>query len=347
MRNIVCLTIALLMARAGYTQAKFTVNVDSRFEAISIFYTLATQDTLETKPTPSRYYRDFMQYFQDCKLHPALNWYRNLDSWDGYDIASLGIFLSKKAPFALIEPLERNYIRSSHLDTFLNRLNRFYKDCNVSAFIEQHQPLYREVCKAAEDTIRKSGILQDLERFYGSHQQAEFRIYLDLLNNLGNNAIVLNNPKYRGVRISRLAYLSEDTDSLTNESPVVFKPYINVVAHECSHVYLESFITTYHDRVYAIRKLFLETSNGKTLEEDEWENEADELVVRVAVACILKLKYGTEAGRKEIENQSFHFKWAKKLYQFFDQYITQRSRYKTIEDFYPEIIKWMEQEYKS
>lgn len=323
-----------------YGQRNFSVRIEPRMEAVSIFYTLATSDTLDIKPSPSTYYRDFKKYFKECKNHMSMEWYRKLDKWDGYDIASLGLFLTHGYPFSLEMKPHNDYIRSAPVDTFLFYFNKFYKDCDVKKFITEHQADDSLICKNAEDTIAKSKILNYVKSFFGAAQEGSFIIYLDLLNNIGNNAIPISGTKDR---ISRLAYLSDSSQHLTDDSPVVFIPHLNVISHECSHIYLNDFIPKYKERLYKIRNHFLKTTSGKILNENEWENELDELLVRVCVAKIMEIKFGQMAGMEEINNQSIHFRWAKPLYAFLgNYYCNDRKKYETFSDFYPELLNFLE-----
>lgn len=80
----------------SFAQENIQVKIDKRIEAISIFYTLATRDTLDIKPTPSKYCKDFDTNFDKCKNHQLLNWYQNLDTWDRF-VNMLRIQLNIKA----------------------------------------------------------------------------------------------------------------------------------------------------------------------------------------------------------------------------------------------------------
>ncbi|WP_417357555.1 DUF4932 domain-containing protein [Flavobacterium sp.] len=332
----------LLLPTLLWAQDNLDIKVDPRMEALSIFYTLATADTLDIKPTPSTYYRDVKLYFEPYKNHESLNWYRNLDAWDGYDMASLGLFLSVQYPFTItIEP-EVKYIRSSPPETFLYHFNKFYKDTDMYSFINKHKKLYQSVCQSTEDIVTTSGILNNIQSYYGTTVESKFVIYLDLLNNLGSNAISSNDPHFIKERMFRLAYLNDESKNLTDESPVLFTPYINVVTHEISHLFLKEFIPKYRQRLYKIRHLFLTTSSGEVLNESVWENELDELLVRVCTAHILAQKFGNEKGIEEINNQAKHFKLAKPLYDFFNSYLSNRTSFKEIDTFYPEIVQFLE-----
>lgn len=322
-------------------QENLEVKVDHRMEALSIFYTLATVDTMDFKPTPSYYYKDFKTYFDQYKNHKSLNWYRNLESWDGYDIASLGLFFSENYPFEIKTTPEVNYIRSSSEDVFLHHFNKFYKECKVKKFIKNHKKLYKSVCKSAKKSVKESGIIKKLQSFYGKSVEGKFIIYIDLLNNMGNNAIPSNNVNFKDNRMFRLAYLNDKNKNLTNESPVIFTPYLNVVTHEISHLFVQDFLQNYKNDLSKIKTLFLTTSKGEKLDESKWENELDELIVRVCTAKIMEQKFGKEKGLKEIENQSRHFKLAIPLFNFFENYVLNRHKYKSIADFYPKIIEYL------
>lgn len=323
-------------------QNNLAVKIDDRMEALSIFYTLATADTLDVKPTPSTYYKDVKTYFEPYKNHASLNWYRNLENWDGYDMASLGLFLSDKYPFTVKIKPETNYIRSTGIEEFLLHFNAFYQECHVKKFILDHKKQYQSICKTANDFVQSSGILKEINRFYGQTKKGKFVIYIDVLNNLGNNAIPSDDKQFEGNRMFRLAYLNDTAKNLTDESPVQFTPYLNVVIHEISHLFLERFVKEYHNDLFEIRNLFLTTAKGEKLKESAWENEADELIVRVCTAKIIAQKSGEEAGLKEIENQAKHFKQALPLYHFFDAYSSDRKQYKTIQAFYPELLNFLQ-----
>lgn len=335
-------TFFLVALHTLQAQQNLVVTIDDRMEALSIFYTLATADTLDVKPTPSTYYKDVKTYFEPYKNHASLNWYRNLESWDGYDMASMGLFLSDTYPFTVKIKPEVKYIKSTSNDVFLQHFNTFYKECNVKKFIKEHQKQYQSVCKTVNDSVQSSGILKEINNFYGQSTDGKFIIYLDLLNNLGNNAIPSVDPLFKGKRMFRLAYLNDTAKNLTDNSPVQFTPYLNVVVHEISHLFLGSFIQKYDTELFAIRSLFLTTTKGETLKESEWKNESEELLVRVSTAKILAQKFGKEAGLKEIENQASHFKLAIPLYYFMETYSTNRNSFKTIRDFYPELLGFLQ-----
>ncbi|WP_183906796.1 DUF4932 domain-containing protein [Rufibacter immobilis] len=332
----------MVASNALHAKNGLTVEIDHRMEALSIFYTLATADTFDIKPTPSTYYKDLQEYFAPFKDHRSLNWYRNLKSWDGYDIASLGLFLSDRHPLKVKVQPEGHYIVSSPVDTFLYHFNNFYKECKVGEFIRRHGDLYRSICESAKGTIDTSGILGDIQAFYGKTSPGEFAVYLDLLNNMGNNAIPSDSKKFKGKRMFRLAYLNDKAKSLTNDDAVAFTPQLNIITQEISHLFLQSFIPSYRQELFTIRNLFLTTSKGETLKESQWENEADELIVRVCTAKILEQKFGKEKGSKEIENQSRHFRLAKPMYAFFDTYTSNRNEFKTFADFYPNLLRYLE-----
>jgi len=283
---------------SSFAQNAFKVKIDPRMEAVSLFYTLATADTLDIKPTPSTYYAAVKRYFAACQLHPSLNWYRKLDKWDGFDVASLGIYLSDY-PFRLNRKLETSYVKSAPVDTFLLHLNKFYQECKVKDFLIQNKGEYQRIIAHAQDTIVKSKILEDVSNFFGHPQTGEFIIYLDLLNNLGSNAIPNTDPEFKGKRLNRIAFISDSSAHLTDQDPVIFNPYLNVVAHETSHNFVGDFIPSYEQRLYAIRSLFLTTAKGKILNDSEWKNELDELIVRVCVAKIRKKQL--EALLKAVE----------------------------------------------
>lgn len=326
----------------SFAQKNVNVKIDNRIEAVTIFYTLATRDTLDRKPTPSTYYKDFNNYFEKYKNHKSLNWYRNLDTWDGYDLSIIGLFLNNEYPFKIEIPYTGTQLRSSNITTFLAKFNEFYKDCEVENFIKTHKKEYAKIAAFAKKSIVESDVLNDVKKFYNKPSNGEILIFADILNNLGNNAIEIDDKRFNGKKIFKLAYLQDENLIQTNETKIKFIPLSNVVIHEISHLYVNDFIPKYEERLSSKKDLFLTTSKNELLKEKEWKNELDELIVRVCVSKILGKKFGEERESKEVQNQSRHYKHFKELNIFFNNYTENRYKYKTITEFYPEILKYIE-----
>ncbi|WP_316797459.1 DUF4932 domain-containing protein [Pedobacter agri] len=342
MKNFFFSIVFLVHFYPCFSQKNINVKIDERIEAITIFYTLATRDTLDRKPTPSTYYRDFSNHFEKYKNHNTLNWYRNLSSWDSYDLSIIGLFLTDKYPFSLAIPYSDSQLRSVDMTTFLSKFNEFYKACDVESFITSHKNEYDRITAFAKKSIVESNVLNDVKLFYNKPSDGEILIFADVLNNLGNNAIEIKDDKFKGKKIFKLAYLQDENITQTNDTEVKFVPLSNVVIHEISHLFVNDFIPKYKERLAKKKDLFLMTSKNEKLNENRWENELDELIVRVCVSKILGKKYGKERELKEVENQSKHFKYFEQLNSCFDNYIQNRNKYKNITSFYPELINFIE-----
>jgi hypothetical protein len=339
------LSVFLLITSYCYGQKTpdITVKVDPRFEAISIFFTLSTMDTLDVKPAPSVYFKKVKAHYKYFEDHPSVKWYRDLESWDGYEISSLGFFLSEQPPFVVEKKTVNNYVRSTNQQLFLEKLNAFTIDFKTMYFVKGQQPLYSKVCKDVKDSILKSKIINYTEQFYGNNRLKKFVVVLDMLNNHGSNVIPLPFPQFSDQCVIRLGYHKAKNVVLTDDSPVNYPSHQNVIAHEISHIYMNEFIPAYRERLSKIKNLFLIPVGGKKLADENWENECDELLVRTCTAQILADKFGAAYGRKEIENQAKHYKAALPLYQFFEKYTANRKKYKTINMFYPELIAYLEE----
>jgi hypothetical protein len=333
------LILIILLNNLSFAQVE--VKIDNRIEAISIFYAMAIgRDSLDIKPTPSIYLNDFDRYFEKNKNHKSLNWYRNLDKWDAPNVSTIGLYLTEKYPFKLKIPFDGSHLKSSKIEDFITNFNLFYKDCNVSKFINEHQKLYKKTSRFALDTIIKSFVLDETKLFFKEKTNSKFVIYLDLLNNHTSNAIEIK--EYKNCRQFKLAFLSDKNPSLSNVNTINFVPAFNVVIHECSHLYVSDFISKNYDRLYKIKNKFLTKPNGEILPENRWQDELDELLVRVCVAKILGKKHGFESELSEIENQSKGYSHFKDLYQFISKKTEENPNYKSIKDFYPDIVLFLE-----
>ena len=113
--------------------------------------------------------------------------------------------------------------------------------------------------------------------------------------------------------------------------------------HEIPHLYLNDFILQYRNPLISKKHLILTAANHEVLSESQWENELDELLVRVCVLKILCEKFGKERELQEIEIQVKHYKYFREVNSLFDEYVLNREKYKTITDFYPRIINYLEE----
>ncbi|PSL44659.1 uncharacterized protein DUF4932 [Chitinophaga niastensis] len=322
------------------------VKIDPRFEALSIFYFLALKDSLDAdeRPSPSVYYKAVKQHFGPYDAHPALMWYRKLSNWDGYDMPSLGIFLSDTPVLKPVAKMEFSYVKNgTTLQVLLDKVNTFYKDSRAGEFMQEQKGRYKKVEADGKAAIVNSGILRDVQAFYGNHQVKRVVIFPDLLNNIGNNAIPLQDGKYKEACMMRIGYITDSTDNLTDDSMVRFSPPLNVIAHECSHVFLHDFLVRYRSRLFAVRRIFLESADGEKYEEQEWENEMEELLVRACVAGILARRDGVVAGEMECSGQARKYRYMPGLYELLGKYAAERNKYHTIQEFYPRIMAWFEQ----
>lgn len=338
MKNLFLLLFVFL---SNLTFAQVEVKVDNRIEAVSIFYAMAIgRDSLNIKPTPSIYLKDFDAYFKPYKNHKSLNWYRNLEKWDAPDVSTLGLYLTENYPFKLKIPYDEHYLQSSKVEDYITHLNSFYKDCKVSKFINRHQKLYKKTSLFALDTIIKSDVLKETQKFFKTETNDKFIIYIDLLNNHTSNSIEIK--EYKNCRQFKLAYLSSGNPNSENKNSIKFVPAFNVVIHECSHLYVSDFIVANYNRLYNIKNKFLTKPNGKILPENNWQDELDEMLVRVCVAKILGKKYGVEREQSEIENQSRGYLHFKDLHLFITEKIEENPNYNSFKDFYPNIVLYLE-----
>lgn len=339
------LTITTFHHLQAQNDIAVTVKIDPRFEALSIFYFLAIKDSLDApdQPTPSVYYKAVKQHFAPFKEHPALMWYRNLSIWDGYNLPSLGFFLSDTPSLKQVMKPEYSYVKdSTTLPLLLDQVNLFYKDSRAGEFIKQQKSLYEKVATDGKAAIVGSGILRDVQAFYGNHTVKRVMIFPDLLNNLGNNAIPFHQGKYKDDCVIRIGYINDSSAHLTDDSMVRFNPPLNVIAHECSHVFLKDFLQRYHARLFAVRQIFLESTKGEKFEDKEWENEVEELLVRACVARILAARNGAAAGEWESTGQGRRYKQMIGLYDLLGKYSRERDKYQSLSAFYPQIVDWFE-----
>lgn len=344
---ILLLTIIALQKTFGQT---LIPQVDKRVEIMSIVFRLAGNREYN-EDEASKYVSHIQSHFDQFQSDSLISFAKFLHeeygvSYDAVMSMAVNLKLSEKT-FTLkkdwIKSLDKRW-RNESATHFVYLLNAFYIKSKAEQFFEDEKPYYNKILSTFNEVL--SNFNQSwYYQYYGLNPKEKFNIIIGCSNGGGNYGASTNSPK-EGKQI----YAIMGSWSFDKEGNPIFKEddYLPTLIHEFNH----SFINPLLDK-YKTNKT-LKTSATKLLDTmktemanqacKDWQTLVNESLVRASVVWYLMANDSTnQQAKEEITTQiNVGFLWMKDLVSLLGLYEKNRARYKTFNDFYPEIIKFFQ-----
>jgi uncharacterized protein DUF4932 len=342
------LPVLILSARclASAAEPALLPHVDPRVEVVSIVFRLTGEDSDYNKTFLKAYASDIDAYFSPFKTHPAVLLAKKLAERDDFDVAApMQIAVRVSSPPAL-EPLLpfTNDVPGDGFDKetavlFLQRLREFYRDTHFERFFAAHQVLYR-LAENRFDAVLREVDLNWYPSFYGEAQESSYHIILALNNGSSNYGAQFTVGDGHEERFSIMG--SWTTDKSGNPT-YTSSTYFDTVTHEFNHSFVNPAFDRHKADFAAAQKVFAQLAGQ--MHSQEYTNSdimVYESLVRVNVILYLASKGRSRADlqAKIRDEQKRGFLWMDELYDFMDQYTSQRSRYPTFDSFMPVVAQF-------
>lgn len=226
---------------------------------------------------------------------------------------------------------------------FIEKLNKFYKDTRFHEFFEQHRTFYEEYISNYEmnGTMNFPFNLKWYPRFhYGTEEMEPFKIYICFTYGGHNNGIWRKLPGKTRELFAIMGYV------LRNGSPYMDFSYL---WHEVNHPYVNPLLDNEENAklMEPIGQKLLELSQEtmKLQAYGEWQIVINESIVRASTII-----YSQDAGYRsetpkilmELDTKRNGFPWMPQLVDCLRNYANNRDKYKTLNDYYPEIAKCLQ-----
>lgn len=294
-------------------------------------------------------YKKAKDFFMPYK---SLDFVKNLGKYmDGDDVNTdyLGILLcNTDLPQIKKQYNYGKYNKDKNAQEFVNGLQKFYKDTKAEEFFKTSDEYYdklKQYIEAKYDKNEIAGLITDVlkytnnkEKYYGSNIII-YNTVISLYRSKGSFFVVNENGKINFISIQYgYAYTKDKNDDFDAE---------NIITTSI-HEYLHNFV---NQPVANNMKLINQLTKGKSkmnytskiYYNFPWNRVTDECFVRAIEARIFKNRFGEEKAIKVILNPETKngFSKLKDVYNKLQQYENNRNKYKTIDDFMPELIKEM------
>lgn len=342
--------LAVLAIVAMTMQAKVDVEVSETVELMSILSRTAGYDEYNMD-WAGEYINDVEAWFAPFKDHPIISYYQGLR--ENYHIAfnapaslavSLEIDGGKIMMLGKKENLDKRW-NNVDLNDFITRLNQFYTDTRFHEFFVQHQDFYQGVLNDYRTNVMRYFNQDWYSRFYGTEQGEMFRVIIGFINggcNYGANRQIPGKPKEV---FSICGYWIDPRMGSVYSADNAKRWAAPTLIHEFNHSFVNPIIDDEKNAKLlgdVPQRLFKQDEN--TLSQQAYTDGRivfNESVVRAAtVIYLMENGFSAEEIRTDLtDNITSGFKWMPELVTALRDYTSHRSKYPTLNDFYPQIAK--------
>jgi len=356
----VMLLFALVINSAGASEpnsvtalqdrAKLKVMVDPRVELMGVIFHLAGNPEYNQCKSKS-YMKNLNEHFAGHREDPAVKMAAKLRKTRGvsYDaVMGMAVHIKDVNSCREIVPFEP---RPDTLDgrwridearEFLDRCRDFVKETDFNAFLAKNKSQYDTAITRLQQLIDTQANLAWFDEFFGPRDDVDFNLIISILNGPGNYGcrVTLDGRTkiYSVIGAWRVDWLGWGNPTF---SPGV----VSTVVHEFSHSYCNPLVDKYMKDFESFGEKYFPRveKQMKGQAYGNWQTMMRESLVRVC-----EVRYAMANGGKERAEQAANynigrgFQWTKELSELLGRYEEQRDKYRTLDDFMPEIVKFFQ-----
>lgn len=323
------------------------VVVDPRIELLSAvqqfneFYQQIGLITRQDFP----YKHEMREYFQPYADHEAVRLFNIMaDSGFNFDAPPTAILhLSSPPELAEVIPFDDYVLRRAHgrerLEEFVAALRDFARMSHFAEFWKARQSFYDSVVATPTAEIANEDYAGILEQYYGVEQHSYAIIDAPILHDGGYGPrIAYPDGGYDVYQIS-------GPNGVDGGLPVFGSGATlrHIIMHEFSHSFVNPLTDQYGALVDSVAFLFepiAEMMQKKAY--GNWRTCVNEHIVRAFTTRMAYRFDGQEAGDRVLQQEKDGgFVYIAPLVNALERYEANRSRYPTLGDFYPELMKTM------
>ena len=352
MKKIILSFILILVATLTATAQTIKVEVSETVELMSILARTAGYPEY-SMDLAGQYTKDTEAWFAPYKNHAAVVLAQELHNkyGIGYErVMNMAVHLSiEKGKLTLIGNRAElnngvnNGWKNVDVDDFLDKLNQFYKDTRFHKFFEQHRAFYDESVKHFENEVMSKFHQDWYARFYGTEAPGQFHIIINFTYGRSNNGV---NRQLPGQPLEVFAILGYQLNPTTAQP----QWFTDVLIHEFNHSFVNPLLDNANNAALIEKvgqRLYMWSQpemNNQAY--NDWRIVINESIVR-AIVFIYMMDNGliTKQTLNEMFNVTWRngFRWTPELVNSLRHYANNRDKYKTLNDYYPEIVKCLSQ----
>jgi len=321
------------------------VKADERVELLYTIEYLAKSPFVSQHQTLIKW--DIEDNFSKFKEHEAVILFKKMEKELGFtyyrplnwilQFSNFPKFEKYRTAFNCGELINKN--DKDYLKKFRLALIDFYKKTNFEKFYNSHSEFYNDFLSKVEKSKTLLNIPKYLEEFYGTKLFSYNVILSPLLHQGGYNLEFKNNSG----NIEVIAIIGPNGEIEFN--PVFDSDFLekDLMIHEFSHSFVNPLVEKYKTLISNLEEEYFNDSlkiSSKRQGYSEWESVFDEILVRANTILITKKYYGEKDANNLLKyelNAGFYL--IPKVLKIMNEYENNRQKYKTYNDFFPILIK--------
>ena len=293
-----------------------------------------------------QYSKNTEAWFAQYREHPTVTYYKELRAKNGiaYDrVTNMAVHLEiEKGKVKLIgnrSELTGGW-QNVDLDDFIKRLNKFYADTRFHEFFEQHQTFYNDFLKAYDKNIIAIKPEWYGQFYNGAAPAEQFRIIIGFTYGTTNNGASRQLP---GQPLEVFAVCGY------NLNPQTGRPNFDssLPLHEFNHSFVNPLLekTENEKAMQEVGQRLFQLSQSTMMQQhyNDWHIVINESLVRAAVIVYLYENGFNQfvSSMLNVETMQNGFPWMLDVVSALRYYSTHREQYPTLNDFYPEIARFL------
>jgi len=345
MRNTIL--FFFIFAIQASCRAAIIPQVDKRIEIMSIVSRLAGYAEYNDN-VALEYVSAIHSYFDRYNADTLIGFARSIREKSGISfdaVMSMAVNLEQKGRRFSLHPNWRQDIdprwSSDDVARFVSLLNRFYASSNAESFFKQQSSYYQKISHAFAEVL--PGFDQSWYfSYYGVKPKDEFQVVIGCANGGSNYGPSITNRDGSKKVFAIMGSWSFDPA----HNPVFPQDsYLPTLIHEFNHSFINPSIEPFTDNsaLHSSMQIILDTMHAEmeTQAYKKWETVLIESLVRASVIRYMMSQSNMAVENTEnemMEQLNRGFLWTRELVALLGVYESDRSRYPTINDFYPVII---------
>ena len=285
----------------------------------------------------NEYKKDIDAYFQTYKFHKAVKEFHRIGTkvFNSVD-KPIRFMLDLTDNLEKLENFKVDFSSDENADSLLMLFKSFYTETNFNKFYYSEKYFYQIILENVKYNFKYFNEKARIEKYYGAKQNS-YTIILNILEAIGNFGINIKSPKGSDI------YCVIATGETNGNIPVYLNDRItnNLIWHEFSHSFVDPLCEKFSNVINKYSGLY-EPISGSMASQfyPNWEVTAKEHIVRAVTCRLAAQKFGEDAAYLlDYRNEFGHrFIYIKALTEKLKEYEKNRDRYKTFDDFFPELL---------
>lgn len=345
--SLVSINLFALSAQESFESSEYfpEPKIDQRIELLSIVFRLAGNREYSSD-VYSSYAQDIYSHFNRQKDHPVISFASKLRVENGvsYDAVMKMAFhinqapaLTPKVQFSKNVPEKR--WGTGNATEFLVLLRDFYGVSDFEGFYDEHNEMY-EIARKRFSSVYNAVHIEWFNRYYGVEPGASFHVIISLGNGGSSYGGKIIYPGGEEEAYSILGTWNIDRKNL----PIYpVDNYLPTLVHEFNHSYVNKLVDKYENQLEPSGRIIFEPIRDQMKRQaySNWKTMMCESLVRASVIrYLLEYSSDNEAEKKMKSDTDRGFYWMKDLVNLLDKYESNRTQYKSMEEFMIEIVQF-------